>query len=61
MPAAVRAITYIVSSRYYVTALKAIFLKGAGIEALAEPLIALTLYAGVVGFFAMRAFKKNLG
>ncbi len=60
MPTAVRAITYIVYSRYYVTALKAIFLKGVGIEALAEPMIALTLYAGVVGFFAMRAFKKTL-
>jgi len=60
MPAPVRAITYLVYSRYYVTALKAIFLKGVGIEALAEPMIALTLYAGVVGFFAMRAFKKSL-
>jgi drug efflux transport system permease protein len=60
MPAPVRAITYLVFSRYYVTALKAIFLKGSGIVALAEPMIALALYAGVVGFFAMRVFKKTL-
>ena len=60
MPAAVRAITYLVYSRYYVTILKAIFLKGVGIRALSGPVFALAMYAAAVGWFAMRAFRKTL-
>ena len=60
MPAAVRAITYLVYSRYYVTILKSIFLKGAGIRVLAGPLLALTIYAALIGTLATRAFRKTL-
>jgi len=60
MPAAVRAITYLVYARYYVTILKAIFLKGVGIRALSGPVFALSVYAVAVGWFAMRAFRKTL-
>jgi ABC-2 type transport system permease protein len=60
MPAAIRAITYVVYSRYYVTGLKAIFLKGAGIPALTGPILALSVYAAVIGILATRAFRKTL-
>ena len=60
MPAPIRAVTYLVWGRYYVTILKAVFLKGSGLRALAEPLLALVIYAVVVGAFATRAFRKTL-
>ena len=48
MPAAIQAVTYLVYSRYYVTILKSMFLKGAGIPALATPILCLVVYAAVV-------------
>ncbi len=60
MPAAVRAITYLVYSRYYVTILKAIYLKGVGVKALGAEMTALAVYAAVIGLLATRAFRKTL-
>ncbi len=60
MPAAVRAITYVVYSRYYVTMLKAIYLKGVGIKALSAEMVALTIYAIIIGSLATRSFHKTL-
>lgn len=55
-----RARSDLVWGRYYVTILKAVFLKGSGLRALAEPLLALVIYAAVVGTLATRAFRKTL-
>lgn len=60
MPAAVRALTYLVYGRYYVTILKAIFLKGSGLGELAGPIAALVIYALIITRFATRAFRKTL-
>ncbi|MGH7814366.1 MAG: ABC transporter permease [Candidatus Binataceae bacterium] len=60
MPAPIRAITYLVYSRYYVTILKALFLKGVGARELAFPMLALAIYAVAVGAFATGAFRKSL-
>jgi ABC-2 type transport system permease protein len=60
MPAPVRAISYAVWARYYLTILKAVFLKGSGLAALAAPLLAMAAYAAVVGTVATRAFRKTL-
>lgn len=60
MPAPIRAITYVVYSRYYVSALKGIFLAGAGIGDLVPQIVAMTIYAGITVFFATRAFRKSL-
>ncbi len=60
MPPPVQAVTYLVFARYYVTALKALFLKGSGIFDLAPQLLAMVAYAAVVAFLAARAFRKNL-
>ncbi len=60
MPPAVQAVTYIVSARYYVTIIKALFLKGSAWTALLAPILCLALYALVMVFFASRAFRKTL-
>jgi ABC-2 type transport system permease protein len=60
MPAALQKITYLIYSRYYVTILKAIFLKGADIFALTTPILCLTVYAVAVLFLAARAFRKQI-
>ena len=60
MPAVIQAITYLVSARYYVVILKAIFLKGSGLVALAVPIACLALYAIVLVVLAARAFRKTL-
>jgi ABC-2 type transport system permease protein len=60
MPPPIRAISYLVWSRYYVTILKAVFLKGSGLGSLTGPLLALLVYASVVGTIATRTFRKTL-
>jgi ABC-2 type transport system permease protein len=60
MPAPIRAITYLVHARYYVTILKSVFLKGLGVFDLAGPVLAMVIYAAVVAVFASRAFRKRL-
>lgn len=60
MPKMIQVICTFVFARYYITILKAIFLKGSGLLDLLGPIAALLAYAAVVGFFAARAFKKQL-
>ncbi len=60
MPVAVQAVTYLVFARYYVTTLKAVFLKGSGILDLWAPGLAMIVYAAIVAFLAARAFRKRL-
>ena len=60
MPPPVQAVAYLVRSRYYMTILKAIFLKGSGLGDLVAPIAALALYAVVIGIVATRAFRKTL-
>jgi len=61
MPWPIQLVTYLVHSRYYVTILKAIFLKGSGLLDLLAPMLMLAIYAAVVAWLAGRAFKKTLG
>jgi ABC-2 type transport system permease protein len=60
MPVLIQKLTYLVYSRYYVTIVKAIFLKGSGLPALATPTIFLVVYATAVMILAARAFRKSL-
>ena len=60
MPIVVQVVTYLVSARYYVTILKSVFLKGAGVGELAVPMLFLAGYAAVVVFLAARSFRKTL-
>ncbi len=60
MPAPIRALTLIVYSRYYVTILRAIFLKGSGLADLWTPVLGLVAYAAIIIWLAARAFRKHL-
>jgi ABC-2 type transport system permease protein len=60
MPPILQTITHIVYARYYVTIVKAIFLKGSDIVALATPILFLLVYALAVIVLAARAFHKSL-
>ena len=60
MPAVIRAITHLIPARYYVAILKAVFLKGAGVAALKWEMLALAVFALLLGGLATRAFQKRL-
>ncbi len=60
MPTVVQDITYLLYSRYYVTILKAVFLKGSGILELMTPILFLAVYASAVMILAARSFRKRL-
>lgn len=60
MPAAVRAVTFLVYARYYVSILRDVFLKGSPIEDLAAPVLALVIFTAAIGYLAATAFRKRL-
>jgi len=60
MPAPIRAVTLIVHARYFVTILRAVFLKGSTLMDLIAPTLALVLYAAAIIWLAGRAFRKRL-
>lgn len=60
MPSAIQALTLFVYARYYVTILRAVFLKGSPLADIAAPLGALALYALVIVVLSVRAFRKSL-
>ncbi len=60
MPAPIRALTFFVYPRYYVTILRAIFLKGSGLADLWAPSLGLLVYAVIIIWLAARAFRKRL-
>jgi ABC-2 type transport system permease protein len=60
MPAPIQAATLLVYARYYVTIVRALFLKGSPITDLAMPILALVIYAGAIIWLSARAFRKNL-
>ena len=60
MPVIIQAITYVVPARYFVTILKAIFLKGVGVEILWAELAFLFLYAAIAFLFASRKLRQKI-
>jgi ABC-2 type transport system permease protein len=60
MPAAIRAITYVVPARYYVSIVKSVFLKGSSLSLLKGDILALSIFALVLVGLATRAFRKRL-
>jgi ABC-2 type transport system permease protein len=60
MPAGVRAITYLVPARYFVTLLKGIYLKGVGLSVLAGEAALLVAFSAAMIVIANRKFKKKL-
>jgi ABC-2 type transport system permease protein len=59
MPAPIRAITYLVPARYFLVALRAIVLKGAGIQVYWLQLVALVIYAGFMLTMASLRLKRQ--
>jgi ABC-2 type transport system permease protein len=60
MPKAVQIITYAIPARYFVALLKAIYLKGVGLEILAGEAILLAIYGALMILLANIRFKKKL-
>jgi len=60
MPAALRAATLVIYARYYISILRAVFLKGSSLLEIGAPVLALMIYAAVIIWLAARAFHKRL-
>jgi drug efflux transport system permease protein len=60
MPTVIQWITYLVPARYFITLLKAIYLKGAGVAVLAGDGLLLVIYAASTILLAVGMFKKKL-
>jgi ABC-2 type transport system permease protein len=60
MPKVIQAVTYAVPARYFITLLKAIYLKGVGLECLGLEAGFLIIYAAVMVLLANLAFRKKL-
>ncbi len=60
MPVVIQAISYIFPSRYFITILKGIFLKGVGLEVLWMELVFLFAYGTVVFLAATRKLKQRI-
>ena len=60
MPPLARAITYLVPSRYFVKAIKGVWLKGVGLRTLAAEGALLLAFAGMTILAATRLFHKKL-
>ena len=52
MPRVIQGVTLIIHARYYIAILRAVFLKGSTIGDLLTPILALILYALVIGWLA---------
>jgi ABC-2 type transport system permease protein len=59
MPAAIRAVTYVVPARYFLVALRSIVLKGAGLSIFWPQLVALVIYAAVMLAVASRRLHRQ--
>lgn len=60
MPPPLQGVTYVVAARYFVTALKGIFLKGIGLQFLIFEFILLALYALAVFLLTVKKLKKRI-
>ena len=60
MPVGVRAVTFLIPARYYVTVTRGIFLKGVGLEVLWPDALAMLVFAAVGLGLATRMFRKEV-
>jgi len=60
MPAFIQVVTHFIPARYFMSIIRAVFLKGTPLVLLWEDLLALFLFASVLIVVATRAFQKRL-
>jgi ABC-2 type transport system permease protein len=60
MPAFLRMVTLVVPARYFITALRGVFLKGVGPEVLWGQALGMLLFAAIGLTLATRAFRKEI-
>ncbi|MFA5794461.1 MAG: ABC transporter permease [Candidatus Brocadiia bacterium] len=60
MPTVIRAVTYVIPARYFVTILKGIYLKGIGLEVLGIEALLLCLFTLAVLNLAVMMFRKRV-
>lgn len=60
MPVVLRAVTYLVPARYFITVTRGIFLKGVGVSVLWPQALFMLLFAVAGLALATRAFRKDL-
>jgi ABC-2 type transport system permease protein len=60
MPPLLQAISYLVPLRYFLVIVRAIMLKGAGLEAFTGDMLALAVFCLVITVLAVRRFRKRL-
>lgn len=60
MPVVIQVVTYLFPSRYFVTILKGLFLKGVGLDVLWVEVTLLVVYAGLIFLAATRKLKQKI-
>jgi ABC-2 type transport system permease protein len=60
MPTVLQLVSQVVPARYFVSVMRAVFLRGVGLDVLWAPLLGLSLYAAAVLALSVRTFKKEL-
>jgi ABC-2 type transport system permease protein len=61
MPSIVQLLTYLNPLRYFMTIIRAIFLKGSGLEELGPQILALALFGVAIFSLALLRFRKRMG
>ncbi|MGA3125973.1 MAG: ABC transporter permease [Candidatus Korobacteraceae bacterium] len=60
MPLFVQVVTYVIPARYFMSIIRAVFLKGSPLVLLWKDMLALFIFATVLVLLATRAFQKRL-
>jgi len=60
MPKVMRAFSYLNPMRYMLTAVRGLFIKGAGLHSLYPQLLALVVFGAVIFPFAVRRFQSRM-
>jgi ABC-2 type transport system permease protein len=60
MPTVLQLASRVIPARYFVSIMRAVFLRGVGLDVLWGPLLGLSLYAVAVIALSIRTFKKEL-
>jgi len=60
MPKVIQVVTHLIPARYFMSIIRAVFLKGTPLVLLWTDLLALLLFATILVLVATRAFRKQL-